>query len=160
MQKRNPWTIGKVGEKKTKEYLLNNGYFFDKTDISSAGIDLIAFNYKKPEIKIVECKATNTNNNYYKIFYGNQRDYYSNFTNKLIKAGFDVCLELHIWRQKEKNKKWLHEIYKINPNLELTPNIKRKIGTYIKNITIKELIEYDDNVIVYDIDNNKYVVKI
>ena len=104
--KRN-WAIGKLGEKKTRQLLKDNGYIIIGTDVDSAGVDIIAF--KNKTIYLIEVKATdNPDKKWKELISKKQFKKYKKLQFELLNEGFNTKFLLYKWT-KPKNK-WEYEV--------------------------------------------------
>lgn len=100
------WSIGKLGEKKTRELLRESGYIIIGSDVDSAGVDIIAF--KNKTIYLVEVKATDYPDKKWKeLISKKQFNKYKKMQNELIDECFNTKFILYKWT-KPKNK-WIYE---------------------------------------------------
>jgi len=106
------WNIGKITEKKTKDKLLKQGMVVFKTDVDSAGVDIMAFNNEngKPTIYLIEVKGTEKQDvKWTQRFSKKQFNKYKVLQHRLEEKGFNVKFQL--WFYRLINNKWKCQIY-------------------------------------------------
>jgi len=89
--------IGRIGEKKSKEYLKRHNYTVYASSINSPGVDIIAF--KDGVVYLIEVKTTKQSDIPVKrLINMKQLNYYKSFANEIREQGFTVEIQLHVWR--------------------------------------------------------------